>query len=186
MELESEESDYYECEAAISGGLCLSLGSDAEKIKTVEISLVGRESKAECIERKISSFGFFSEDLAAVLLGLLKDNEKMQSVIENGFKENEMKQRQMFDVIQSEHISRIDKRIKDVETKQQTMHDMIQKENNRRIEFALKEVETKQQKIYDVIQNENNRINTEILNVKNGFKEVERKQKSLFDVIQNN
>jgi hypothetical protein len=88
MEVDSEESDYFECEAAITGSLSLNLESDSEKIKTIQISEMGRESKSECMERKISCFGLFSEDLAGILLGLLI-NENMQSIIENGFKEAE-------------------------------------------------------------------------------------------------
>ena len=38
MEVDSEESDYFECEAAITGNLSLNLESDSEKIKTIQIS----------------------------------------------------------------------------------------------------------------------------------------------------
>ena len=63
---ESEESDYFECEAAITGSLSLNLESDSEKIKTIQISEMGRESKSECMERNISCFGLFSEDLTGL------------------------------------------------------------------------------------------------------------------------
>ena len=36
--MDSEEIDYFECEAAISGSLSLNLESDSEKIKTLQIS----------------------------------------------------------------------------------------------------------------------------------------------------
>ena len=41
------------------------------------------------VERKIRSFGLFSEDLSAILMGLLKDNEELKNVIKIGFKEIE-------------------------------------------------------------------------------------------------
>ena len=41
------------------------------------------------MERKIKSFGLFSEDLSWVLMGLLKDNEDLKNIIKVGFKEIE-------------------------------------------------------------------------------------------------
>ena len=41
------------------------------------------------VERKIKSFGLFSEDLSYILMGLLKDNEEMKNIIKIGFKEIE-------------------------------------------------------------------------------------------------
>ena len=41
------------------------------------------------MERKIKSFGLFSEDLSWILMGLLKDNEEMKNIIKIGFKEIE-------------------------------------------------------------------------------------------------
>ena len=41
------------------------------------------------IERKIRSFGLFSEDLSGILMLLLKDNEEMKNIIKVGFKEIE-------------------------------------------------------------------------------------------------
>ena len=41
------------------------------------------------MERKIRSFGLFSEDLSWILMGLLKDNEEMKNIIKVGFKEVE-------------------------------------------------------------------------------------------------
>ena len=41
------------------------------------------------IERKIKSFGLFSEDLSWILMGLLKDNEELKNIIRVGFKEIE-------------------------------------------------------------------------------------------------
>ena len=41
------------------------------------------------MERKIKSFGLFSEDLSWILMGLLKDNEDLKNIIKVGFKEIE-------------------------------------------------------------------------------------------------
>ena len=41
------------------------------------------------IERKIKSFGLFSEDLSWILMGLLKDNEEVKNLVKIGFKEIE-------------------------------------------------------------------------------------------------
>ena len=111
MEVDSEESEYFECEAAITGSFSLNLESDSEKIKTIQITEMGRESKSECLVRKISCLELFSEDLAGILLGLLKDNEKIQGIIENGFKEVETKQQKMFDWIQNENNAHVQQSI---------------------------------------------------------------------------
>ena len=41
------------------------------------------------VERKIKSFGLFSEDLSWILMGLLRDNEEVKNLVKIGFKEIE-------------------------------------------------------------------------------------------------
>ena len=74
------------------------------------------------MERKIKSFGLFSEDLSWILMGLLKDNEELKNIIKVGFKEIE---REMSEIDDSNRIETSERVKENLELKQ-----MLNNKNN--------------------------------------------------------
>ena len=54
------------------------------------------------IERKIRSFGLFSEDLSWILMSLLKDNEELKGILKIGFKEIEREMSELDEALKDE------------------------------------------------------------------------------------
>ena len=54
------------------------------------------------IERKIRSFGLFSEDLSWILMSLLKDNEELKGILKIGFKEIEREMSELDEALKNE------------------------------------------------------------------------------------
>ena len=82
------------------------------------------------IERKIKSFGLFSEDLSWILMGLLRDNEEVKNLVKIGFKEIE---REMGELDQSQKTERNERTRENFELKK-----MISSSNEEKEEQLFK------------------------------------------------
>ena len=118
---------------SLQGNLRLSFNENGSEVEIGEMN-TDKEVRTHIMEEKIKSFGVFSGDISAVLMMLMKDNEKFKSLIQTEFEEIEIRMNDLSEKIEAEK--------KERETEIANMHHALSAHNY--------EIEALRNKVTDV------------------------------------